>query len=153
MAAKRKRGIPDNPWNAIKNASLSFDLTPVGKSLFKSKFRALGIKSVSDWVENFVRGQVEVRIRSPQIEIGKLMIDELDKRQWSVERLAEELDLDLSRVDKLLNYEPAEMHELIALQTILTKPDGSDYDIEDLIEINQRGRKANGEHQPVKCND
>lgn len=150
--AKRVRGKPDTIWNSLKDTRVSADVTRIARSLLKSKVRAIGLKSLADFLENLARGRLEIRWRSQKTTIAQLMVDELDKRKWDVEQLSEELDLDLGRIDKLLDFEPAEMHELIALQTILSKPDGTDYDLEDLIEINQ-GRKTNGEHQPVKCNN
>lgn len=148
--AKRTRGKPDTIWNALKDTRVSADVTWIARSLLKSKVRAIGLKSLADFLENLARGRLEIRWRSQKTTIAQLMIDELDKRKWEVERLTEELDLELERIDRLLNFEPAEMHELIALQTILSKPDGTDYDLEDLIEINQR-KKTNGERQSVEC--
>lgn len=149
MAAKRMRGKPDNPWNAPKDAKFNIDVTRLAKTLAKSQARAFGCKSLAEFMEKSSRRKIGIPVESP-CGIARLIIETLDHLKWEVEDLAKELDLELERIDKILTFdEPAEMHELIALQTIFSKPDGSDYDIEDLIEINQ-GRKTNGERKSVK---
>lgn len=150
MAAKRMRGKPDSSWGFLKNTRITIDTTWLAKTLFHSKVRALGFKSASELMESLARGLTGVPPLAQGKTIAKLIIEEMAARIWTVEELAQELDLELERVDKLLIGEPAEMPELIALQTILTKPDGTDYDLEDLIEINQ-GRKTNGKRQSVEC--
>lgn len=148
--AKKMRGKPDNPWNAPKDAKFYVDVTRLAKTLSKSQMRAFGFKSLAELTENTTRRTISIPKRSPN-GISQLIINALAQLNWEIEELAQELDLELERIDKILTFdEPAEMHELIALQTILTKPDGTDYDLEDLIEINQ-GRKTNGERQSVEC--
>lgn len=150
---KRQRGQPDNPWNALKNATISIDVTKVARALFKSKIRALGFKTIAEFIEKFSRGQIEIRIRLPEeVTIAGLMVAELDRRQWEPEKMAIELDLTLERIDALLNYDRATHEELIALRTILTKEDGSEWEPEDLIEINgsKKEKGKNGQHQRVQ---
>lgn len=146
------RGKPDNPWDAPKDAKYSVNITQLAKTLARSQMRAFGFKSLAELTENATRRTIAVPKRSPN-GISQLIVNALAQLNWEVEELAQELDLELERIDKILTFdEPAEMHELIALQTILSKPDGTDYDLEDLIEINQ-GRKINGERKSIKCND
>lgn len=147
---KRERGKPDNPWNSPKDAKFNLGITQLAKTLIKSRMRAFGCKSLSDLMEHFARGTIAIPKRSSN-GLSQLIIDALGNLSWEVEELAQELDLDLERIDKILTFDvPAEMHELIALQTVLSKPDGSDYDIEELIEINQVGGQTNGERQHIK---
>lgn len=148
MAAKRMRGKPDNSWGFPKNTRITIDTTWLAKTLFHSKVRALGFKSASEFMESVARG-FGIPPLAQGRTIAKLIIEEMAARRWTVEELAQELDLELEQVDKLLIDDIAQMNELIALQTVLTKPDGTYYDIEDLMEINQ-GRKVNGERQPIK---
>lgn len=150
--AKRIRGKPGTNWDTPKTAKLSSDITPLAKTLIKSQSRAFGYKSIAEFIENLARKTITIPKRSPN-GLSQLIIDALGNLSWEVEELAQELDLELERIDKILTFDvPAEMHELIALQTVLSKPDGSDYDIEELIEINQVGGQTNGERKSSKSN-
>lgn len=89
-----------------------------------------------------------MRKRTDCHSIADLIEAELRKRHWTIERLAEEVDISIGVLIGLRNGDKPTEEHLLDLTLILTKPDGSRWTFDELKAIscthNHHGNHVNG---------
>lgn len=89
-----------------------------------------------------------IRKRTDCHSLADLIEAELRKRHWTIERLAEEVDISIGVLIGLRNGDKPTEEHLLDLTLILTKPDGSRWTFDELKAIscthNHHGNHVNG---------